>query len=78
MTLQQIKDAVRKGKTVCWASPAYRVLLHTFKDGREQWLIRCLLNGSCIGLAHLDEVTMNGKPEEFYLLHNEDTNKQSL
>ena len=35
MTVQEIKKAVDEGKTVCWATPAYRVI----KDSIGQYLI---------------------------------------
>lgn len=46
MTLKEIKQAVEEGKTVCWATPAYRVI----RDSIGQYLIVCLLNEHCIGL----------------------------
>jgi hypothetical protein len=63
MTLQEIKDAVLAGKTVRWASKAY-VVVH---DNVGQWLIKCLINDSCIGLTWRDGVTMNGKEDEFFV-----------
>mgnify|MGYP003652850649 CR=1 FL=1 len=60
MTLNEIKEAVRSGKTVCEGTPAYEVRLHTFKDGAEQWLIKCIHNNYCIGLTWADGVTLNG------------------
>lgn len=62
MNLQEIKQAVESGKAVYWASRAYRVV----KDDVGQWLIVCL-NGSTIGLTWRDGVTLNGKPEEFFV-----------
>lgn len=59
MTLDQIKEAVRSGKTVCEGTPAYEVRLHTFKDGTEQWLIKCIHNNYCIDLTWADGVTLN-------------------
>lgn len=63
MTLDEIKAAVREGKRVCWASNIYEVL----EDNIGQWLIRCTVNDSYIGLTHRDGVTMNGKPAEFFI-----------
>lgn len=63
MTLDEIKQAVEDGKTVHWASRAYKVV----KDDVGQWLIVCTLNNHAIGLTWRDGVTMNGKPEEFFL-----------
>ena len=67
MTLDEIKQATRDGKTVHWATNAYRVEVHPLKSGEEQWLIHCLFNNHYIGLTHMDEVTMNGKPEQFFI-----------
>lgn len=63
MTLKEIKDAVLAGKRVCWADRNYEVIL----DSVGQWLIRCTDNGSCIGLTWRDDITMNGKPEDFFV-----------
>ena len=63
MTLDEIKRAVRAGKTVHWSNRAYRVVL----DSVGQWLIVCDLNGYCIGLTWTDDVTMNGEPEQFFV-----------
>jgi hypothetical protein len=63
MTLEEIKSAVEAGKTVCWGNPGYTVL----KDSIGQWLVRYVYNGYCFGLTHRDGVTMNGKPEDFFL-----------
>lgn len=64
MTLSMIKDAVDAGFTVCWRSELYEV----HKDSRGQYLITCTKNGDSIGLTHLDGVTVNGKPEEFFVV----------
>lgn len=63
MTLEEIKEAVLAGRKVCWASEAYDVI----HDSVGQWLIRCNINESCIGLTWRDGVTMNGKPEDFFI-----------
>lgn len=63
MTLDQIKTAVRGGKTVHWANPAYRVI----NPKNDQWLIICDLNNSCVGLTHADGVTMSEKPGSFFI-----------
>ncbi len=62
MTLDEIKAAVDAGQTVHWASDQYVVV-----KGRWEYLIKCLHNNHCIGLTHQDGITMNGKPEEFFL-----------
>lgn len=67
MNLEQIKTAVRSGQTVHVGNTAYCVNLHTFPNGEEQWLIRCVQNDYCIGLTWADGVTMNGKPEDFFV-----------
>lgn len=63
MTLQEIKDAVESGKTVHWSHEGYVVI----KDRIGQWLIHCLSNDNYIGLTWQDGVTMNGRPEQFYV-----------
>lgn len=68
MTLEQIKTAVRAGRKVFWKSHAYEVQRHVGRrTGNEQWLIVCTLNQDCIGLTHLDGVTMNGKELDFFV-----------
>ena len=71
MTLNEIKTAVRDGKKVCWATPIYEVInpikSPTLDANEEQWLIRCTVNNSCIGLTHQDNITMNGKESEFFI-----------
>lgn len=62
MTLEEIKQAVESGDKVYWASLAYEVV----KDDVGQWLIHCTLNDSYIGLTHMDGVTMNGRPDQFF------------
>jgi hypothetical protein len=71
MNLGQIKQAVRDGQIVCHQNENYRVVLHTFKNGDEQWLIKCLSNDYCIGLTWQDEVTMNGYEQDFFILHQD-------
>ncbi len=44
-------------------NPAYRVV----KDKIGQWLIVCDINGYTIGLTWMDGVTVNGRPDEFYV-----------
>ena len=63
MTLQEIKEAVLAGKTVHWATNAYVVI----NDEIGQWLIKCLINDSCIGLTWRDGVNMNVKESVFYV-----------
>lgn len=63
MNLNEIKQAVETGKTIHWASKAYRVV----KDSIGQWLIVCDVNNHAVGLTWRDGVTMNGKPTDFFL-----------
>lgn len=63
MTLDDIKQAIADGKTVHWGNPAYRVI----RDKIGQYLVRCTLNDCYWGLTHHDGVTVNGKPEEFFI-----------
>ena len=67
MNVNEIKNAVREGKKVFWNNEGYEVVLSHFKSGEEQWLIKCSLNGSCIGLTWTDGITLNGKEEDFYM-----------
>lgn len=62
MTLDEIKAAVDAGRVVHWKNPSYRVI----KDCIGQYLVICRMNGACISLTHLDGVTMNGQPDDFY------------
>jgi hypothetical protein len=64
MNLNQIKTAVRSGKTVHVGNAAYSVNLHVFPDGSEQWNI-LHSGGSCIGLTHQDGVTLNAPAGDF-------------
>jgi len=64
MTLKEIKQAVKEGTTVCWATPAYRVI----RDSIGQYLIVCLLNEHCIGLTWRDNITLNGEKHEFFII----------
>lgn len=71
MTLEEIKAAVRAGKKVHWSNDIYEVRLTPARGFcKEQWLIVCTANNHCIGLTHTDEITMNGKEEEFYEAKN--------
>ncbi len=62
MTLQEIKDAVTEGKTVCWAQDNY--IVENWKNGLH---IVCQNNKNAIGLTHKDGITMNGNEEDFYI-----------
>jgi hypothetical protein len=67
MNTQEIKQAVREGKRVCLKNYNYQVKMHNYNNGGEQWLITCLTNNYSIGLTWQDEVTLNGKEEDFYI-----------
>ena len=62
MTLNEIKKAVDKGKTVCWENELYEV-----RKAGDDYNIVCTDNGYTIGLTWLDGVTMNGEESEFYI-----------
>lgn len=63
MNLHQIKTAIEEGQKVFWTSYAYQVI----KDKRGQYFINCLHNNYCVGLTHMDGVTMNGREDEFFI-----------
>lgn len=62
MTLEEIKAAVDAGKTVCWANTAYEV-----QKWSTGYIVVYIHNDSAIGLTWRDGVTMNGKPEDFFI-----------
>lgn len=66
MTLTEIKAAVLAGRTVHWASKAYKVMHY---DG--EFMIECSINGHCICLTWRDAVTLNGKPEQFFIAEDQ-------
>jgi hypothetical protein len=63
MTLKDIKKAVDEGKDVHWGNLSYIVI----KDGIGQYLIKCKLNNSIIGLDYDNGEKMNGKEDEFFI-----------
>ena len=63
MNIQEIKTSVESGLVVHWATEAYRVI----KTGGGRWLIKCDINGHCIGLTWTDGVTMNGDENQFFV-----------
>lgn len=71
MTLQEIKDAIDAGKKVHWSSEAYTVIKDPLRDGTFQYLIGyrmgCWRTENYIGLTWADGVTMNGRPEQFFI-----------
>ena len=63
MTLAEITQAVSSGAPVKWVNGNYDVI----KDCLGQYLIVCRSNDHAIGLTWLDGVTVNGRPEDFYV-----------
>lgn len=63
MKLEEIKAAVEAGKKVHWASTGYEVQ----KSGSGNWFIVCTANNYMVGLTHADGITMNGKPDDFFI-----------
>lgn len=66
MTLDEIIEAVDAGLEVRWANSSY----HVIRGARGHLLIDCQTTGGCIGLTWADGVTLNGKPDEFYIETN--------
>jgi hypothetical protein len=64
MNLNEIITAVENGQTVCWSNAGYQVI----KDSKGQFLIKRLDNNYSIGLTWADNVTLNGKEKDFYIL----------
>ena len=62
MTLDEIKQALTDGKTVCYSNELYKVIV----DNKGQYFIAC--NGNMIGLTWADGVTLNGTPDLFYIV----------
>ena len=63
MTLLEIKTAIDNGKIVYWNNPSYIIK----KDKIGQWFIFSQFTNSYIGLTHMDNITLNGREEEFYI-----------
>ncbi len=63
MNLQEIKSAVDAGKRVYWSNIGYEVI----KDRSGLYLIVFAANNYAIGLTWRDDVTLNGKPEDFFI-----------
>lgn len=63
MTLEEIKEAVNSGKKVNWINKAYEVIV----DKRGEFMIKCTINNSCIGLTQINGVTLNGNEDEFHI-----------
>jgi hypothetical protein len=63
MTLEEIKEAVTSGKKVNWINKAYEVIV----DKRGEFMIKCTINNSYIGLTQINGVTLNGNEDEFHI-----------
>lgn len=63
MNLQEIKNSISQGRKVFWKNNSYEVI----RDNQNKYLICCNLNDHCIGLTHLDGVTLNGNENDFFL-----------
>jgi len=63
MNLEQIKSAVKAGKTVHWSNTGYRII----GTDPDNLLVCCDSNQSCVGLTWADGVTLSDKPEKFFL-----------
>lgn len=63
MTLDEIKAAVDAGKRVHWVNTGYDVI----KTGSGDYLIVWQKDKNAIGLTWGDGITMNGKPEQFFI-----------
>jgi hypothetical protein len=70
VTLDEIKAAVRAGKTVCEGHPGCQVRLWLDGRGKEMWDIVCLHNGYTIGLTWRDGVTPNVDLDACYILED--------
>lgn len=68
MTLEEIKRAVESGEQVCHGNDSYRVIKDKLRDGGYQWLIHYIHTDYYIGLTWADGKTLNGKPDDFYIL----------
>ena len=67
MKLHEIKYAIANGQRESCVHGGYEVI----RDKHQQYLIKCHMNGTAIGLTLADGTTMNGKEEDFYILKNE-------
>ena len=66
MTVQEIKQAVDNGKTVLWKDCGYEVI-----KSNDDYFIKCRSNNHMIGLTWSDDVTLNGKEEDYLLVDPE-------
>lgn len=63
MTLDEIKKAVSDGRKVHWVNKNYEVIC----DSIGQWMVRCIINDSYVGLTRSDGVTLVGNECQFYV-----------
>ena len=70
MSIEEIKKAINKGKSVFWHHEGYEVI----RDKFNRYLIYCHMNSHCIGLHGLEgteyENVLNGDEKEFYIAYN--------
>ena len=62
MNLQEIKLSLKNNRKVFWKNTSYEVI----KDNIGQYLIKCHLNNTFIGLTWRDNKTLNGKENDFF------------
>lgn len=62
MNLEEIKAAVGKGVDVFVGNEGYKVV----KDNLNQYFIKCISNGYCIGLTWQDGTTPNFKEADVF------------
>ena len=63
MNLEEIKNAVDRGLSVCWSNENYDVL----KNDKGWYYIKCNRNNHITGLTWRDGVTMNEKECDFFI-----------
>lgn len=62
MNLNEIKQAIEEGKTVYCQTETNVVI----KQNNGDYLIKCTLNGHCIGLTWADGLTLNANESDFF------------
>ena len=68
MTVHEIKEAVDAGKKVYWVNRGYTVIKDSIGQYLIKWDGRVDFDVSYIGLTHADGVTLNGRPDQFYVV----------
>ncbi len=66
----KIKIAIDDGSKVYWSTESY--IVEKTGEGYGDYDIVCAINQSRIGLTHRDEITLNGKDEDFIIVGDED------